>query len=123
MTWAQLSREIALEAERQQDLMGWPERVPAYAEIPDANGKIFFHHWRDLTVADCEQLVEFHTRKARRAIDLWMERKTARSLRNAGWNIIRARLYRCQYFSLIGKTDSTEHDMPFPFLPANEVPQ
>jgi hypothetical protein len=52
-----------------------------------------------------------------------MVTRSKHSLKTAGWNIIRARLYRCTYFSLTGKTDSTEHDMPFPFLPADEVPQ
>lgn len=82
-----------------------------------------FHPWENLTVGICEQLVEQHTRAARKAIDRWLVTKSTRSLRAAGWNIIRARLYRCQYLSLLGITDSTEHDMPFPCLPEGEKPR
>lgn len=78
MTWYTVPHEIVLEAARQEELMGWPNLVPAY---------------------------------------------NTRSLRAAGYNIIRARIYRCQYLSLMGITDSTEHDLPFPFLPQGEKPR
>lgn len=109
-----LPREIMLEAIRQQELMGWPEMVPAYAEIEHADGRKLWKAWENLTVADCEQLVEQHSRVAKRAIEKWMKRRTKYFLRQAGQSIIRARLYRCQYFVLMGMENTTEADMPFP---------
>lgn len=38
MTWSAIPHEISLEAERQQQLMGWPKLVPAYNEVLHADG-------------------------------------------------------------------------------------
>lgn len=102
--------DVIAEVVRQQEAMGWPDMVPMYAELQD--GRFMCHE--DLTVADCEQVVEWRIRRAR----LWLRRHgwspSRKTLRNAARNILLARLYRCQYITLIGKTDSTEADMPFP---------
>jgi hypothetical protein len=107
--------EIHAECIRQQQKMGWPESVPAFAEFPAADGRKLWCHYRDLTVSLCEQLVEFHSRKARTAIATWHKTKSTNARARAGKNIIYARLYRCRYLSLMGIEDSTEDDMPFPF--------
>lgn len=109
-----LPSEILVEVVRQQELMGWPEMVPAYAEYPDANGNMLWDHFEKLNVAICEQLVEHHSRKATKALNTYQLTHSTRSLRSAGKNILYARLYRCRYLTLLGKTDSTEADMPFP---------
>lgn len=106
--------EIMLEAIRQQELMGWPEMVPAWSEFTCGDGTRIFIAWEDLTVAHCEQLVEQHSRSARKAIERWMACHSSAVLRAAGYSIIRARLYRTQYFVLMGMKNTTEADMPFP---------
>jgi hypothetical protein len=105
---------IVREVVRQQELMGWPEYVPKYAEFKNGSGKIVFKEHARLTVGDCEQLVEFHSRRANIALKYWREDGSASWRRNAAKSIVYARLYRCRYIQLIGKTDSTEADMPFP---------
>lgn len=105
--------EIAIDVVRQQAEMGWPDIVPAYAEYPLADGRMVFCHFRNLTVARCEQLVEFHTRRALKAMATWRKTHSQAACRKAAKNILRARLYRCQYITLIGQTDSSEVDMPF----------
>lgn len=105
---------ILAEVVRQQELMGWPEFVPAYAEIRKADGHTYFDHHENLTVGDCEQLSEQYHRKSLKALETWKRTGTVRSLRAAGKSILYARLYRCRYLQLTGKTDSAESDMPMP---------
>lgn len=107
-----LPQEIIAEIINQQKLMGWPRKVPSYAELPGCDGRILFKRHDELNVGDCEQLVEWHSRKANEAIERWKKTGARISLKTAGKNIVRARLYRCQYFSLMGIDDS-ESDMPF----------
>lgn len=108
--------ELIAEVIRQQERMGWPEWVPAYAEVPDSKGKYHVYRHQDLTVALCEQLTEHHHRKSLKAIARWQKTGSIHSLRTAGKNIVYARLYRCRYIQLTGKTDSTEADMPLPLI-------
>jgi hypothetical protein len=104
------------EVVRQQDLMGWPDSVPKYAEVPHPDGEARFWLYQDLTVAACEQLVEHHTRQARAALRRYEISQAVRSLRKAGRNILYARLYRCKYMELIGREDFGEEEMPFPVM-------
>lgn len=106
--------EIQLEAIREQESLRWPEFVPAYAEIPRPGGKTVWQSYENLTIADCEQLVEHHSRKAIKAIERFEQTRSKISARTAGHHIIYARLYRCTYLSLMGIEDSTEDDLPFP---------
>lgn len=121
MTLTPLPASIIAEVVRQQEAMGWPDMVPAYVEIPQADGSMVWDHYHNITVGIAEQLVEHHTRLGRAAICKWLVSPTRYMLRKAGRNILYARLYRCRYLQLIGKTDSTEADMPFPCLSENEV--
>ncbi len=107
-------QQIVSEVVRQQKLMGWPDIVPAYAECPDANGEMRWYAHNELDVGMCEQLVEFYSRKAQKAMATWGRTGSVRSLRSTGKNILYARLYRCRYIQLTGQTDTTEADMPLP---------
>lgn len=109
-----LPPEVIAEVVRQQQIMGWPDRVPAWAPIRGKDGVTRYERFENLTVADCEQLAEQFTRRARSALATYGKHCSARSLRMAGKAVLYARLYRCQYITLIGKKDSTEADMPFP---------
>jgi hypothetical protein len=112
-----LPLEIIREIAWQQRKMGYPESVPKWACRPNARGKLVWQHHDSLTVADCEQLVEYRSRLARRALLRWRREGAivgARSMRTAAGHILLARLYRCQYLYLIGQEYSTEADMPFP---------
>lgn len=124
---ATVPEEIQHEVIRQQKAMGWPDQVPAYAFLPPTEQTV--KRYENLTVAECEQLVEHHIRKAivgiRRFVDLqnstispFAARRRC-SLRNtAARSILLARLYRCRSISLMSKgatngETSTEADMPF----------
>ena len=117
-----IPKPLIAEIVRQQNLMGWPDTVPAYAEVPDARGQIHLCHYEDLTIALCEQLTEHHHRKSLKAIQRYLATGSVHSLRTAGKNIVYARLYRCRYIQLTGKTDSTEDDMPLPLHKTGKSP-
>lgn len=105
-----LSADLVRDLVRQQEEMGWPDDVPAFAEMPDGR----FKRHQDLTVGDCEQITEWRTRIARMWIKRFEEGHDKRSMVNAARNVLLARLYRCQFFTLMGMTETTEDDMPFP---------
>lgn len=98
-----------------QRRLRWPELVPAWAEMPDADGKIWFHRYQSLTIALCEQATEFHVREARRLIAKWTARPSKGAAREAGRHIVWARIYRCRYFELSSIRNTREADMPFAF--------
>ena len=116
MTDTQIPVEIVREVVREQERMGWPDCVPAYAELPYPGGKTIFKGYRNLNVGDSEQLVEHHTRKARKAIARFHSTKSPTTARTAGHHILYARLYRCLYFTLTGTFtgEPMEDQMPFP---------
>jgi hypothetical protein len=109
-----LPQPIIVELVRQQEAMGWPDMVPAYAEVKHADGRTLVYEHGDLTVALCEQLVEQHSRSAIAAINRFRANSSRRSCKTAAFHVLRARLYRCRYIQLTGKKNSTEADMPFP---------
>ncbi len=111
-----LPKEIFREVIREQERMGWPDSVPYYADLPVPVNKSILKRYHDLNVGDCEQLVENHVRKARRAIERFGTTKSPTTARTAGHHILYARLYRCLYFTLLGVTvdETYEADMPFP---------
>jgi len=111
--------EYVLEVQRE---LHWPELVPEWAEFPDDSGRILFHRYETLTVAECEQATEWYSRKARCALERWVTNHSVVTARIAGRNIVYARVFRCKYMSLIGQTDSTEDDMPFAHNQWNEEP-
>jgi len=114
--WQAVPDPIVLECIAEQERMGWPDCVPKYAEIPTAGGQIVWQEWKYLTVGDCEQLVEHHTRKANKAIARFIKTGSRATSKTAAWNMIRARLYRIEYFvKLHGpEVDISEYDLPFP---------
>ncbi len=104
------NREIIAEIVRQEEKMGWPEMVPAFAEI---RPNVWKKHG-DLNLSDCEQIVEWRTRVAVRALfGVYHGLRDARTVRRAAKNVLLARLYRCQYYTLLGKNDVDPGDMPF----------
>lgn len=121
MTYIKLPTELLAEVVRQQEKMGWPDLVPAFAEIKRADGKTSFMKHGSLTVSDCEQLVQQHVDAAWKALDRYAANSSQRTLKRAAHHVLYARLYRCTYISLTGKEDSTEIDMPFPIADADEL--
>lgn len=111
--------EIANDVIRQQTKMGWPDLRPAFAEMP--NG--CFKRFDDLNAGDCEQLVEHYSRKAHRAITKWMETRSPKWIAKAAHHILYARLYRCDYITIMGIEGTTEADMPFPCMTEDEIQQ
>jgi hypothetical protein len=109
----ELPAPIIREVMHWQRELRWPELVPKYAEIPDANGKILWHLYAHLTTALCEQATEFHVRKGRAAIRRWHTNCSLRTARTAARHIVWARIYRCRYLDLCGIGETcTEDDMP-----------
>lgn len=104
---------IVREVVRQQEALGWPEVVPAYAEVPRPGGKVVFKTHAALTVADCEQLVEHHARQARAAIARFTNTESPTTAKSAGWHILRTRLYRCEYLGKTEQSDPDEQQFPF----------
>lgn len=108
-----ISIEVVNEVLAEQRRMGWPEMVPQYVELRDPNGRCRYMLHGDLTIATAEQASAGHQLAAARAMRRWERTRSPRWARRAAYHIVRARLYRCSYLSKIGKTDSTEDDMPF----------
>lgn len=103
---------VAEEVVRQQEEMGYPATIPAYGEYVAADGNHYFIHYNSVTVGTSEQIVEYHTRKARTSIKRWLRTRSATTRHTAAWHILRARIYRCRTISLTGQTGTTEADMP-----------
>lgn len=115
--------EIQRQVLVQQEAYDWPKLVPKYAFLPPDCQRVKL--FRELTVGECEQLVEFHIRRAIQHASAWNELLHAtfgvfhayrrRVLRDAAAeSIVLARLFRCQSFTLRGLQQTTEEDMPFP---------
>jgi hypothetical protein len=111
-----LPPEISREIQRWQQRLHWPELVPAWAEIPDASGNILWHRYEDLTVALCEQAVEYHVRQATKILSCWPTRHGTTRARTAARHIVWSRIYRCRAIFLMGTDEAaTEDDMPFAY--------
>lgn len=104
--------EILRECHRLQEKWGLPESRPAYVELVTPGKPTLFMHCKDLTVAHCEQLTEYHVRGAWNAIDRWRRTRSRKSLRTAADHVMRARLHRCDYYSRLDQAVSV-NDMPF----------
>ncbi|MFH1918787.1 MAG: hypothetical protein ABIP48_02725 [Planctomycetota bacterium] len=91
-----------------------------YAEIHRPGKPSVWREFVRLTIADCEQLVEYHTRRARKAIARLEITGSTRSTRTAADHVYRARLYRWRYHEMIGN-EPGEADMPFPLLSEEEA--
>jgi hypothetical protein len=90
----------------------------AFAEIPQPGSREkLFCHFEDLTVAHCEQLVEEHTRRARKLIARYEQTGSPSTARTAAGHIFRANRYRLRYYELLGQ-DFDPADLPFPYYPA-----
>lgn len=107
--------EIMREVVRQQEEMGWPDCVPRRVELPPdpVTRKVLWHYFATLSVAQCEQLVEHHIRRARACMQTLRWTPSGSGLKRIAHHILYARLFRCNYISLIGQENSTEDDMPF----------
>lgn len=108
-----IAQRIVAEILAQQEAMGWPHTVPAWATLPDAAGSVRYYAYKHLTVGLCEQLVEYHSRAARSIMAPGTRGLDRIDVAGAARHILLARLYRCTYIDLIGQEDSTEDDMPF----------
>lgn len=97
----------------------WGDGVPMFAELPGPSRQILFQEWSDLTVGDCEQLVEHHTRRAISALKRFALHESRHTAKTAAWHILRARLYRCRYCNLIGD-DSDLAQLPFEIREASD---
>jgi hypothetical protein len=106
--------EILTEVARLQEEENWIEMVPAYAELMRPGKPSLWTPCQRLTVADTEQLVEQHTRMARKSIERWKRTGSPRTLETAARHILRGRTYRCLYIELTGQQNATEADMPIP---------
>jgi len=73
-----------------------------------------------LTVGDCEQLVEHHLRLANRALRRFDVTGSPRTAETAADHVFRANRCRLQYYELLGQTPDPA-DFPFPLLSVAEV--
>ena len=97
MTYEQLPAELAQALVLAMQEMDWPNMVPAYAEIPQRKGGALWKHHDALTVADCEQLTEHHTRAARRQWESFLAKPNPAKAKRFGFHAVRANVYRCTY--------------------------
>lgn len=115
-----LDPDIAAAVQRLTNRMAATGKVWRFAEIRRRRKPSVFKKAALLTVGECEQLVEFHTRRAKRAIMRYEGHQSRSSIRTAAEHIVRARLYRDRYHHLLGKPVN-EADMPFPVLSDQEA--
>lgn len=74
----------------------------------------------DLTVGDCEQLVEQHVRAGTIAVQRYLRYPSAATADLAADHICRARLYRIRYLRLTGQP-LKEELLPFPEMTQDEI--
>jgi hypothetical protein len=102
--------EIMAEVIRQQrEEWDWPRKVPGYVQLSES----VFVKWGELTVAYCEQATEFYVRKARQAIRRFIKKPSPTKAGTAADHIIRARIARCQYLTILGERATNEDEMTF----------
>lgn len=106
-----IPEEVMRELLNQQAAMDWPEKVPAFVDLPGADGRELYYRYQETTIALCEQGVEYHARRARGLLS--SGRYSRRKATAAARHILMARILRCRYIELTGQNDSTEDDMPF----------
>lgn len=95
---------------QQREVWDWPHQVPGYVQLSETT----FVKWEELTVAYCEQATEFYIRKARTAIRASIRRPTShKRVETAADHIIRSRILRCQYITLLGSPATNEDEMAF----------
>jgi hypothetical protein len=75
--------------------------------------RIRVRKWGELTVAYCEQATEFYVRKARQAIRRFIKNPSPTKAGTAADHIIRARIARCQYLTILGERATNEDEMTF----------
>lgn len=120
MTLVPIPIEITEAVVRHQEKMKWPECVPGFVEFKRGK-KELWKRFPETTVADCEQIGEYHIREAQRHIVRWMENGRLGTMRRAARHIFMARALRCRYFTLMGIENSTEAELPFPQLSAEDA--
>jgi hypothetical protein len=86
-----------------------------FAELRHPGSQSTFRRFQDLRPGDCEQLTEYHVRRANRALFRFDVTRNPHTAKTAAEHIYRARLYRAKFHDLMG-TAPTERDMPFPLL-------
>ncbi len=111
MTWKVVPEAIMNEVAIEQE-----KGLPRWGEVPRPGGEAVFVEYDNLTVGDCEQLVEHHTRKGCKAIARFIRTESYRTAKTAAFHMFRARLYRCLYLDLTGVDLEKPHEdqMPFP---------
>lgn len=113
MTFDELPVAIQAEVLRmQREEFDWPNVVPAYLEYR-VDGSEKWTRYENTTVADCEQIGEYHARQAVAAVRRYLCRASPASIRRAARHILIARIMRCRSFSLREVTEYHEADMPF----------
>lgn len=108
-----LPQEVISEVIAEQQRIGF-DKVPKYVEFKNASGVELFLHWKNLTVALCEQSVDFYTRRAIKYVNKWLKKPSPKLVEFAARDIVFARMVRCKYFELTKAVNTSENDMPFP---------
>jgi hypothetical protein len=91
-----------------------------FAELRHPGRESTWKNFDGLTPGDCEQLTEYHVRRAGRALFRFDVTGSLHTAKTAAEHIYRARLYRAKFHDLLG-TDQAERDQPFPILSQAEA--
>ncbi len=97
---------------QQREDFDWPYKVPKVVEFKRADNKEVWIGYEKVGIDLCEQITEYHVRRARAAIRRWNDKGKAASMQKAARHILIARIMRCKYIQLMGIENSTEADMP-----------
>jgi hypothetical protein len=115
MVYRVLHPLIAAARERKFLAMGWPECCPGYAELmPNAEGKRLWKKFKECTIAELEQLREFHTREATKRLVKHGDDPTRYMATTIAEHIYRATSYAAEYMSRMGISGEDPADWPFP---------
>ena len=93
-----------------------------WASMRGPRGKIIYKLFRKLTVGDCEQLTEYHLRRAHAAMNRYHLNRSDSTAQTAADHIFCANRYRLQYYELLGM-EPDKRDMPFPLQTEADRPR
>jgi hypothetical protein len=89
--------------------------IPIFAELRRPGKPSRWKLFERLTVGDCEQLAEYHARRARRMMMRFDITGSPHTAKTAAEHVYRARLYRLLYQHLMA-VERNEGDTAFPML-------
>ncbi len=101
--------EVSQQILKMQDDLNWPESVPAFVEIPNADGEILFHRYQECGLGEFEQATEYNVREAKRLLKKWSRGRSKKIARH----ILLARIYRCKFISLMDCEETADDELPF----------